>query len=176
MTAGPCSRGSRGSRWQHAQAPHSPPSSRYPAVFIAIAVFVVDGVYIICKLAILSYMSLKARRVAAAKARAEAEQLERRAPGGPLPGTIPSLAEEGGSPKKDKIVDSDVDSDDGEHRLLGGETEFERTLRRRVFLNGAIPWCGRGPAAAASRIAARMPSRVFTLLLLADPVVHIHVW
>lgn len=105
----------------------------------------VDGAYIICKLAILTWLSFKARRAAAAKAEAEADELERRASGGPLPGTTPSpgQSEEG---LKGKAAIEDDDDEEGEHRLLGGETERERTLRRRVFLSGAIPWCGAGLA------------------------------
>lgn len=107
-------------------------------VFIAIAVFVVDGAYIICKLAILSWLSFKSRRAAAAKAEAEAEELERRASNGPLPGTVPAPREGKEGAKGTDLEDDDDDA--GEHRLLGGETEHERALRRRVFLSGAIPW------------------------------------
>lgn len=138
------------SQWLTMQAPHlflCSPAIPSPSVFIAIAVFVVDGAYIICKLAILSWLSFKSRRAAAAKAEAEAEELERRASNGPLPGTVPAPREGKEGAKGTDLEDDDDDA--GEHRLLGGETEHERALRRRVFLSGAIPWCDLGPAAAA---------------------------
>lgn len=107
--------------------PAALPSCR-PQVFISIAVFIVDGAYIVVKLAILSYKSVRARKAAA---------VARAAAGGAAPPAAPTdkavppstaeLGPEGVAPfdgdtaLKDvsEAADMEAEADGGHHTLVG---------------------------------------------------------
>ena len=100
---------------------------------------ITDGVYIIIKLALVSYLGWRARRRAAAAAAAQLDAAAAAAAAA-RPGASELLAD-GDKVFEDSDKDMGDDDDDGGHHVVAGESEFERTLRRHVFQSGAIPWC-----------------------------------
>ncbi|EFN55181.1 hypothetical protein CHLNCDRAFT_57961 [Chlorella variabilis] len=118
-------------------------------VFIAIAVFIADGVYICIKLGILSYISVKKRRQAERAAAEQVAEIERRLssvtaaappPAGVRPPGAGPAAGQGEGKGKDLVGEDGEEEEDGGHKLMAGESEFERALRRHVFVKDEIPW------------------------------------
>ena len=131
-------------------AAHPHPLPRLaPTVFIAIAVFIADGVYICIKLGILSYISVKKRRQAERAAAEQVAEIERRLssvtaaappPAGVRPPGAGPAAGQGEGKGKDLVGEDGEEEEDGGHKLMAGESEFERALRRHVFVKDEIPW------------------------------------
>ena len=132
-------------------AAHPHPLPRLaPTVFIAIAVFIADGVYICIKLGILSYISVKKRRQAERAAAEQVAEIERAAQQvsrpprrRPLacarlvPGPLLARGRARGRTWWGRMGEEE---EDGGHKLMAGESEFERALRRHVFVKDEIPW------------------------------------
>lgn len=93
------------------------------------------------QLLILTYLSVRARRSAAAATKAT----EDAAAVGAKPAESSPAAEagaEGAEGNGDKkLVDEEAEEEDGGHHTLAGETEAQRVLRRHVFMHDAVSGC-----------------------------------